>query len=415
MKKNSSILTISQPHFVWPPLPDANELKDLVNQRKKDISIKGKSGPIKILEEEFLKFLENQRKYCISFNSGTSALLAAYFSLGIDAGDEIIGPALTFHAALSPMFILKASPVLVDVEKSTRCIDPKKIEKAITKKTKAITVVHQWGHPADMDSILKIAKKYNLKILEDCSHAHGSRYKGKLVGTFGDVAVFSMQAAKMLYAGEGGLLVTNNQEYHDRATLLGHYRDRAREEIKDKFYQQFWISGYGLKLRMSPYNAITAIHALRKINQRILSRKKCLLYFMEGLNQVPEIENQFIATWADMGAWYGFKPLLKLDKITCTRDQYIEFLQKEGVDVDAPSAPILATLPLYNLSNTKMFKHNPKRRIQDYKNFPVALELSSQGLSLPTFTDWKASKPIIDQYILAFKKASEKFYSKKKT
>ena len=209
--------------------------------------------------------------------------------------------------------------------------------------------------------------------------------------------------------GEGGLFVTNNQEYHDRATLLGHYRDRARDEIEDKFYQSFWVSGYGLKLRMSPYNAITAIHALKKLDERIISRKKCLLYFMKGLKTIPEIENPQIAEWADMGAWYGFKPLLKLDKINTTRDKYIEFLQNEGVDIDAPSAPILTELPLYSLKNTHMFKHVSQRKIQKDKNFPVALELSVRGLSLPTFTEWKSSKPIIDQYIKAFQKASEKF------
>src|SRR5690606_10076033 len=128
--KNKKIVTYQMPHEIWPPEPDKDELKDLANQRKKDISIKGKSGPIKELEEKFLIFLENQRKYCISFNSGTSALLAAYFAIGIQEGDEVIGPALTFHAAMSPLFILKGVPILVDVDRNTRCIDPKLIEAA---------------------------------------------------------------------------------------------------------------------------------------------------------------------------------------------------------------------------------------------------------------------------------------------
>lgn len=401
------IVTYPFPHEIWPPLPDELELQDLVEQRRKDISIKGKSGPIKQLENDFISFLENRMQYCISFNSGTSALLAAYFAIGIQEGDEIICPALTFHAAISPVFILKGIPILVDVDPYTRCIDANLIEASITPKTKAITVVHQWGHPGDMEKIKEIAKKHNLKIIEDCSHAHGSRYKGELVGTIGDIGVFSLQAAKMMFAGEGGLLVTNNQEYHDRATLLGHYRDRSKEEIKDPFYQQFWITGYGLKLRMSPYNAITAIHSLRKLNERIEGRKKCLTYFSNGIKDLPEIEIPYIAQWADMGAWYGYKPLIKLERIKGnSRDFYIQRLKDYGVDIDAPSAPVLNTLPLYALANDRMFT-KPKNVINKNNHYPVAQMLANTSLSLPTFTNWEKCKPLIDQYIQAFKQVSK--------
>lgn len=401
-------IAATKQHFIWPPPPDKFELEDLVKQRKNDISIKGRSGPIKEFEDNFLAYLDNKVKYGITFNSGTSALLAAYFALGLDINDEVIGPALTFHAALSPLFTLRAQPILVDVDIKTRCIDPTKIEQAITRKTKAITVVHQWGHPADMDPILKIARKHNLKVIEDCSHAHGSKYKGRKVGTFGDIAVFSLQAAKMLYAGEGGILVTNTKEYHDRATLLGHYRDRSKEEISNSFYKQFWVTGYGLKLRMSPYNAVTAIHSLKKLDARIDSRKKCLLYFREKLRDIREIEVPHIESWADMGAWYGFKPMLKLDKIKISREEYVNELQKEGVQVDIPSAPVLADLPLYNLSTDKMYPARTKRTFES-KDFPAAQYLASHSLSFDTFTDWKTSKPIIDSYIKAFKKISKKY------
>lgn len=409
---NKKIVTFPQPHEIWPPDPDDLELTDLCNQRRQDISIKGKSGPIKRLEENFLSFLDNQRKYCISFNSGTSALFAAYFAIGIEDGDEVIGPALTFHAALSPLFILKGIPVLVDVDRNMRTIDPKLIEAAITPRTKAITVVHQWGHPGHMDEILEIARNHNLKVIEDCSHAHGSRYKGKQVGTFGDIAVFSLQAQKMMFAGEGGLLVTNNQEYHDRATLLGHYRDRSKEEITDKFYQSFWVAGYGLKLRMSPYNAVTAIHSLDRLKERIKSRKKCLTYLSQNIRDLPEIEIPYIASWADMGAWYGYKPLVRLEMIkNHSRDEYIQRLKDYGVEVDAPSAPVLNTLPLYYLDDDRMFTKS-KNAVNKNRSYPVAQMLASTSLSLPTFTDWERSKPIIDQYIDAFKQVSKELSAK---
>jgi dTDP-4-amino-4,6-dideoxygalactose transaminase len=401
---------INQPHFIWPPKSTKKEREALGSQRDKDISIKGSSGPILELENKFKKFLNNKIKYAITFNSGTSALLAAYFALGVDEDDEVIAPAFTYHAAISPIFILKASPILVDVDIKTWCIDPALIEKNITSKTKVITVVHQWGHPADMDKIMSIAKKYKLKVIEDCSHAHGSKYKGKPVGTFGDVAVFSLQANKIVFAGEGGILVTNSAEYNDRAILLGHYRDRAKDNIINPFYQQFWFTGYGLKLRMSPYNAITAIHSLEMLKKRIKSRKKCLTYFSKKLEQFPEITIPYISKNVDMGAWYGFKPLYNPKKFhNITRERYVEALKAEGVEIKIPQSDSLSTLPLYTLQENKMFKNRKNQKTYRIGDFPNAEYLGSRGLSLPTFTDWKKSKIIIDQYINAFKKIHNNF------
>lgn len=403
-------VSIPHPHFIWPPKSNALEKKELGGQRDKDISIKGSSGPIRELEDRFRNFLKKKVRYAITYNSGTSALLAAYFALGVDEGDEVISPAFTYHATVSPVFLLRANPVLVDVDINTWCIDPNKIEEKITKKTKVIVVNHQWGHPADMDEIKKIARKHNLKILEDCSHAHGSKYKGQMVGMFGDIAVFSLQANKMLFAGEGGILVTNSTEYHDRATLFGHYRDRSRDEIKNKFYQQFWFTGYGLKLRMSPYNAITAIYALKKIKERIASRKMCLNYFSKKLSQFTEITVPYISDYADMGAWYGFKPLYNAEKFhNIPREKYIKALAAEDIEVKEPQSDALSRLPLYTIKEDKMFRDRSHKHVFESGDFPIAEKLASSALSLPTFTEWPESKEIIDQYIQAFQKIHDNY------
>lgn len=397
-------------HFIWPPLSSRQEQLDLANQRDIDISIKGSSGPIKKLEDNFFEFLDNKVKYAITFNSGTSALLAAYFALGIGEGDEVIGPAITYHAALSPLYFLKANPVLVDVKKDTWTIDPNKIEAAITAKTKAVTVVHQWGHPADMDEIMAIAKKYKLAVIEDCSHAHGSAYRGQKVGTFGDVAIFSLQANKIVFAGEGGILVTNSSVIHDRATLLGHYRDRSRDEIIDPFYQQFWVTGYGLKLRMSPYNAITAIHSLQAIKKNIAERKKCLLYFSEGLSDLPEITVPYVNQNVDIGAWYGYKPLYNSEHLHgISRETYIDALKAEGLDISEPGSPAFSHLPLFTIQEDKMYKSRANKKIYSATDFPIAESLAAKGLSLPTFTNWKKDKPLIDLYIKAFHKVHDNY------
>jgi len=400
-------VTIPHPHEVWPPKAGLRELIDIAKQRNRDIGIKGKTGPIKEFEDLFNNFLENKVKYQVTFNSGTSALFAAYFALGLEEGNEVIGPALTYHAALSPAYVLKANIVLVDVDLRTRCIDANLIEKSITNKTKVITVVHQWGHPADMDKIIEIAKKHNLKIIEDCSHAHGSRYKGQLCGTFGDIAIFSLQTNKAMFAGEGGILVTNNEEYYYRATLLGHYRDRSKSEVKDPEYQKYWVTGFGLKLRMSPFNAIVAKHSLLRFKKVIEDRHRCLNYFNEKLKDISYIEPIYIADYAYMGAWYGFKPIYIKEKLNnISREELISILQAEGVEVSDPSGPMLSTQPLYAEVSGKMYPALNKMANNPTLT-PIAKKIQDEAISFPTFSNYKRDKKIIDQYITALKKVQE--------
>lgn len=392
-------------HDKWPPNAGYKELLELSRQRNSDIGIKGKTGPVKEFEEMFLKFMENKVKYAITFNSGTSALLASYIAVGITEGDEVIGPALTYHAALSPLHILKAKVVLADVEKDSRCISPESIKKLITKNTKAITVVHQWGHPADMEKILKIAKKHDLKIIEDCSHAHGSKYKNQLVGTFGDVATFSLQTNKTVFAGEGGILVTNNEEFHDKATLVGHYRDRSKEEIRNPNLQKYWVTGFGLKLRMSPFNAIIAKYSLKNFRKIVKNRHKCLKYLSERIEkEINYIDPPLISKHIYMGGWYGYKPIFKSEKLNnVPRERFVEIAQEEGMQISIPSGKLLSKQPLYNKKHTELFPQF-ERYQNNPENTPNAKFLESNSLSFPTFSNWKKDEKIIDQYINALKK-----------
>ncbi|MFA7170658.1 MAG: DegT/DnrJ/EryC1/StrS family aminotransferase [Candidatus Paceibacterota bacterium] len=398
------------PHEIWPPKATEEELQELARQRNTDISIRGCAGPIKEFEENFINFMENGAEYAVTFNSGTSALLAAYFAIGLDAGDELIGPALTYHAALSPAFILKADVILCDIDRNSRCIDANKIESLITEKTKAITVVHQWGHPADMDKIMEVARKHNLKVVEDCSHAHGSKYKGRFCGTFGDVAAFSLQNNKAIFAGEGGILVTNNKDIHDRAVLLGHYRDRCRDTITNPDLQKYWETGFGLKLRMSPFNAIVAKYSLKNFEKIKIGRHKCLRYFTDRLKEVDYIETPVIEECIDMGAWYGFKPLYLKEKLNnINREKLVVALQKEGMEVSAPSGKMLSNEPLYNSENNPLFSNAYKQRHSDPKSLSIAKLVQDSALSLPTFYDWDNDKEIIDSYIEVFKKIKENY------
>ncbi|GAA2043990.1 MULTISPECIES: DegT/DnrJ/EryC1/StrS aminotransferase family protein [Streptomyces] len=393
-----------RPHEMWPPPGDAAELADLTAQRNTDISIKGSSGPIRALEEDFLDFLDHRVRWAVTFNSGTSALLAAYFALGVREGVDVIGPALTYHAALSPVFALRGDVVLADIDPATRCLDPRALEAAVTEHTRVVTVVHQWGHPADMDRVLDIAARYGLKVLEDCSHAHGSRYRGRPVGTFGDAAVFSLQAAKAVYAGEGGILVTNDAGVHDRATLLGHYRDRSRDEVTDARLRDHWVTGFGLKLRMSPLNAVVARHALAAFPARRDARHRCLHHLGGLIADVPYLEPVTVADDVDMGAWYGYKPLYRPKALPgVDRALLIDALRAEGMEAGAPSAPRLGTLPLYAAPENPLFPGTAKRSAGAMPG-SAAAHVEQHALSLPTFSRWPQDKPLIEEYAAAFHK-----------
>lgn len=224
------------------------------------------SSPIvKEFEKKFAKFVGAQ--YAVAMNNGTATLHSALFAVGVRPGDEVIVPSYTFWASVVPITSNGATPVFCDIDRETFNMDPKDIEKRITKKTKAIMVIHVWGCPCDMDAIMALAKKYNLKVVEDCSHSHGATYHGKRVGVIGDVGCFSMQGSKMLTAGEGGILVTNNREYFERAEAYGHY-ERLGGLPDDSNYKKYHATGMGYKYRVHPLGIAIANTELDRLEQR---------------------------------------------------------------------------------------------------------------------------------------------------
>jgi hypothetical protein len=182
-------------------------------------------------ENEFAKWMG--LSHTVAYTSGTMALAAAMFSIGLGRGDELICPSLTYWASCIQAYLFGATPVFCDVDPNTLCIDQKDFERRITPNTKAVMVVHYIGHPADMDAIMAIAKKHNIKVIEDVSHAQGGLYKGKKLGTFGDVAAMSLMSGKSFAIGEAGIFVTNNRKYYERALVYGHYERNNTDNITD--------------------------------------------------------------------------------------------------------------------------------------------------------------------------------------
>jgi perosamine synthetase len=220
-------------------------------------------------------------KYAIATSSCTGALHIALASLGIGKGDEVIVPDITWIATAAAVRYVGARPVFADIEPDTWCIDPRKMEKKITKRTKAVIPVHLYGHPADMAAIMAVAKRHNLRVIEDAAESIGSLYNGRKTGSFGDFSCFSFHGTKILTTGEGGILLTNNGRLYKRAYFLSN---------QGKSKKPFWNTEVGLKYKMSNMQAALGTVQLSRIEEMIGKKIEIFNWYKERLGDVPGIK-----------------------------------------------------------------------------------------------------------------------------
>ena len=377
-------ITIKSPHWQWPPSSKEktnnilNYYKNLENEFQK-----GVPSVVKNFEKNFAKF--QNRKYALALNSGTSALLAAFFAVGIKSGDEVIAPTLTFHATATPLAVLDAIPVLADCEKDTGNICPNDIEQKITKKTRAVVITHLCGHPCDMEKILKIIKKRNLYLIEDCSHAHGSTYKGKKVGNFSDIAVFSLDRNKMISAGEGGVLITNKKIFYERSLLFSDFGPRVSNEIKNKFLKKFNDTGLGYKHRIHPVAAVIANSELKKLSFYIKKRNMVLNSFSKKIKKLPGILPPITRKNVTRGAFYGYRPFINLKELNnVTLDRFIKILRAEGMEVRQSGNPPLHTLKFFiQKYRSKILNRKNKQKVLQNNKCPKSKIFYESTISIP--------------------------------
>jgi perosamine synthetase len=237
------------------PLLNGNELNYVTDCLKTNwISSQGKY--VKEFERQFELYHENFNAVAVS--NGTVALHLALEAIGIGENDEVLVPNLTFAASVNAIIYAKAIPVLVDISKETLNIDLNKIENLITKNTKAIMVVHLYGSPCDMNSIIEISKKYNLKIIEDCAEALGSYYYNRPVGVFGDVSTFSFYGNKTITTGEGGMVLFKDNEIAEKARVL---RDHGMSKSK-----RYWHDFVGYNYRLTNIQAAIGVAQFERLN-----------------------------------------------------------------------------------------------------------------------------------------------------
>ena len=247
-----------------------------------------------------------ERKYALSHNNGTNALNAAMFAVGLGPGDEIICTSVTYWASCTGALALGAAVVFCDIDPDTLQMDPASLEAHITPRTKAIMVVHYMAHPAPMDEIMAIARKHGLKIIEDVSHAQGGHYKGRKLGTFGDVAAMSLMSCKSFAIGEGGMLVTDDAEIFKRAVVFGHY-DRIIDVCTDEEMEgPKNIPWGGLKNRMHQTSAAIGLEQLKKHDAEIAEIDRAMKYFWKGISDIPGISMVYPKEeGSDKAGWYA--------------------------------------------------------------------------------------------------------------
>lgn len=352
---------------VCEPFIGREELDNAIDCVKTNwISSKGKY--IQKFEKDFAKFCNT--KYAVTTTSGTTALHLALVALGISKGDEVIMPTFTMAATVFAVLYTGAKPVLVDVEPDTFNIDPAKIEKKITKRTKAILVVHLYGHPCEIDVISRIAKKHKLFLIEDAAEAHGAEYKGRKAGSFGDISAFSFYANKIVTTGEGGMLVTNNKRLAEQAAIL---KDMAFDPKK-----RFLHLETGFNYRMTNIQAAIGLAQMKKINDFINMRRRNALLYNQLLKDIPGITLPAERLYVKNVYWmYG---ILVSKKFGMTKDKLRNHLKQKGIDTRNFFIPV---------HQQPFFK---KLGIISKKDkFPVADEISPKGFYLPSGSGLKAN------------------------
>lgn len=347
------------------PYLNGNELKYVEDCIKTNwIGSMGKY--IDEFEKRFAEFCDV--KYAVACSNGTVALHLAVESLGIGFGDEVIVPSFSMVATSNSVIYAGAKPVFVDSELRTWNIDPEKIEEKITTRTKAIIVVHTYGHPCDMERIMRIARKNNLYVIEDAAEAHGAIYKGKKIGSLGDVAAFSFYSNKILTAGEGGMVITNNKEAAEKAKAKRNHCFSKTRFIHDDL---------GYNYRITNIQAAIGLAQLEKadeyVNARIMNAQKynSLLKNADGITLPPYSKDVKNVYWM-----YGI--LIDKEKYGMTAKELMAALGKEGIDTRAF---------FYPLNKQPFYIENKKKdpRFPEYKDdCPNAEFLWNNGLYLPS-------------------------------
>lgn len=348
---NETINKLKYP--VYQPSLTGNEKKYVMDCMDSTwISSKGKY--LQKFEESFSNFIGV--KYSTGVCNGTVAIYLALAAAGIQRGDEIIVPTFTYIASANPIAQIGAVPVFCDSEKESWQMSPEDAESKITSKTKAMIIPHLYGNCCDMDKITKIAHKHNLLIIEDCAEAIGTKYKGKCVGTFGDISCFSFFGNKTITTGEGGMVVSNNLELYNHAVAL-----KTQGVSKTK---EYWHDIAGYNFRMTNIEAAIGLAQLEQVEKFINQKRQIAQWYMEELKDFPFEFNK-----EGHDVYHTYWMVSCLLENTDMRDSFKNFLRENGIETRPTFYPATA-MPMYKQDETK---------------YPIASDIAHRGINLPSY------------------------------
>jgi dTDP-4-amino-4,6-dideoxygalactose transaminase len=290
----------------------------------------------------------HQTRFAITVINGTSALHSAMFGLGIGPGDEVICPTYTWVCSIAPALMLHARPVFCESDPETLMIDPQDARRRITERTRAIVAVHLWGNVCDMDALMALSAETGVPIIEDCSHAHGSTYKGRPCGSIGHVGAWSLQGSKPVSAGEGGVVATNEVDVFERACLVGQVNRIAGLDLVTDRYKHLQPLGIGNKFRAHPLGIGIATVQMAKLDALNARRRAYIKAVEDGLKELPGVRPVKTYEGVERGGFYGFPMHYVPDEMGgLSKDGFIEALRKEGLGAHVNGYPLLHLLPLF--------------------------------------------------------------------
>jgi perosamine synthetase len=337
--------------------------KPFIGAREKELVLDAlDSGWVSSIGKYIDEFEANFARYCgtayaLAVSNGTTGLHLALATLGLQPGDEVIIPDLTFVATANAVAYTGATPILADIDADTLCIDPMSVKSLISERTKAIIPVHLYGHPADMDALMEIGVAHGVDIIEDAAEAHGAEYKGRRVGGLGKCGVFSFYGNKVITTGEGGMLTTNDQEFYQHARRL---RDHAMSSQRRYFHEE-----RGFNYRITNLQAALGVAQLERIEEFLDRRAEIMSWYNSEIATTDYIRLNRVKNWAKSAFWMICLEVDWLDE--ARRDAFMQALKARGID----TRPYFCTM-----SSMPMYKQAP---------LPISARKSQIGLNLPSY------------------------------
>lgn len=355
--------------------------------------------------------------YTLAHSTGTAALLAAMWACGLGHGDELICPSVTYWASCIQALTLGSSVVFADILPDTLNMDPDDLECRITERTKAIMVVHYLALPADMDRIMEIARRHDLKVIEDVSHAHGALYKGKKVGSFGDVAAMSLMSGKSLAIGEGGILCTDDRDIYERALLWGHYA-RHGEIENEELQPDAGLPWGGYKNRMHQLSSVVGLIQVDKYDEEMAEIDQAMNYFWDELKGIPALgDHRPTEVDTTKGGWYAAHGLYRAEELGgLSIRRYCEAVRAEGVSACNPGCnkalhlhPLMHTVDIFGEGKPSILANLPEG--VDCRQGPGSLPVSEAVQDRTYYIPWfkQFDKAAIGEHAAAFHKVAENY------